>query len=134
MNRQTIFTTTLSLAVVWALSLIRAEETNFVKKVIPTNQLASIAGVVEGSEIKVEGMVVTMRDSTKLPSRLKNRARDEMSMQELLSAFGKGWISRFSGIGRIQWFFDDGTVISVAPPPESLNKKLKVTQFREDGK
>ena len=87
---------------------------------------------IRGMEITVENVVVTTPDRTVLSEALKNKIQEEMSLRELLSEFGKGWLSPFSGIGNIQWFFDDGTVLSVGPPPITLNQKMKVRTIKED--
>lgn len=78
-----------------------------------TNQMPHAAVSITGVVIKVEGIDVTTPERSVLPVTAKEKIREQMSLRELLKACGKGWLSPYSSIGSIQWFFQDGTVISV---------------------
>jgi len=96
-----------------------------------TNQMPHPAVSITGVVIKVEGVDVTTPERSVLPVTAKEKIREQMSLRELLKEFGKGWLSPYSSIGSIKWFFQDGTVISVGPPPVTLDKTVKVREFKD---
>ena len=111
-----------------------AEVTNSTGSAKSSKQLGVPSNFLKGAEIIVEGVVVTQPEKRILPVELKNKMQPEMSLRELMAEFGNGWLSPFSGIGNIQWFFEDGTVLSVGPPPLTLDQKKTVRESKEDGK
>ena len=51
-------------------------------------------------------------------------------LRNLVTVFGKGWMSKFSGVGSIEWWFTDDSMIYVAPLPQSLDKPVSVTEYK----
>ncbi len=86
------------------------------------------AQVREGIEYQMEGTVVAEPEKAILPSDLKSQVKPRMSLQELVGVLGPGWMYKYSGVGSIKWFFDNGTAIYVILPP-SLDAVVDVTEY-----
>lgn len=105
-------------------SVKNAENRDFSKTDIKINK--------QGLELKLDGMVVCDKNGFKLfPVALKDKIKPDSTVRDAIKLLGPGYIGSESGTGSITWFFADGSILSTAGWPSSVNEKIKLAEIKD---
>lgn len=87
----------------------------------------------QGLELKLDGTVVCDKNGFKLlPVSLKEKIKPDSTVSDAVKQLGPGYINSGSGTGSITWFFADGSILSTAGWPSSVNEKVRLTESKDN--
>ena len=112
------------------------EEASHVKTMEKSAQISEAASNpwqhATGQEIVWSGVAVTMPEPWILPAAMKEKMRNRMSPREIVTTFGKGWMSKDSGGGSIKWLFEDGSMTHIQYRPGTMTVDQAVDVYLHD--
>ena len=90
--------------------------------------LILIFQVAESADTKF--ILFTSNTPTTLDAEMKSRIHDNMSLSQVVSQLGVGWMSPLESVGFIDWFFSDYTRLRILPHDYHPNE---IISFAGDG-